>query len=160
MFRTIDTIGIVRPPIVETQTITFTPVNLADVYVPSILNDDYNAQQNINRYLYYRILDYWMKKSKMESIRQYLKVDANGAVKVVNNEDEYNKNDASKDSKKDMEIKSEYLKENFYSKEDMRKILMKMMEETNYPWTQLVSDEGEKGVVHYVKKYFSKKLAK
>jgi hypothetical protein len=155
---TIKTIPLVQP----ITTITTPIVQVSPYYKLQIdtgLNDNWLIQKQANEWLWYRILDYWIHESEMRGVLKYMVIE-NGKVRLVKSMEEYEKNDISNDKLQDRELKSDFIEENYLSKDRMRKILIKVIEELGYKWQFLTQAREEKIIVGVTKRYLKKQFQK
>jgi hypothetical protein len=140
-------------------TIQFTPIapSYYKVDVDTGLNDNYMAQKQMTEYMLDRILKYWIHEPEMKNVMKFMTV-VNDVVNVVKTEEEYNKNDVSKDSRQDRKKKAEYIRENILGKNEMRTILIKIMKELGYKWKMFAQPREEQVVLGVTKKYIKKHL--
>jgi hypothetical protein len=145
-------------PVVTTLT---TPVVQITPYykveVDTGMNDNWLVQKQANEWLLYRILDHWIHEPEMRSILKFMVIE-NGKVRIVKSEDEYEKNDVANDRLHDRELKSDFIEENILTKEKMRKIIIKIIDELGYKWQFLTQPREEKIVVGVTKRYLKKKF--
>jgi len=145
-----------------TQVVPFVPgfpiVPTIRVSYDSGLHDNWMIQRDANKYLWHRILDYWIHKDKMESIRKFMVI-KDGKVFIVTSKKEYDENNVSKESISGGEIKSDYLEDEIgFSKDIMRKLIIKIIDELGMKWQFLTGKKEELIVVGVVKRYLKKKL--
>jgi len=119
------------------------------------LNDSFLAQKQMTNYLLYRILDKWLYDDDMQYILKYMKIE-NGKVFSVKSESEYEKNDVKKDSTSDIEKKANYIEEHYLDMSQMKKLLIRLIEELGYKWFELANKE--KVVIEVVGKYLKKEF--
>jgi hypothetical protein len=153
-----------RSPIVSqivSPIVQLTPMAMPGYYQQNIdtgINDSWTAQKQMTKYILDRIYKHWMREKDMRKVLKFMTVDNNQKVVLVKNEEEYNKNDVSNDSKDTIGIKSDFIRENILGTTEMRKILMKIMEELGYKWKMFTQPKEEKIVIDVTKKYLKKHL--
>ena len=136
--------------------------NMANIIVPSYSNDgglnsNYLAQKQVTEYLTKRILDKWLYSDRLCDTLKYLKV-TNGQVNIVQSVNEYKNNKICSDNNKEVDLKVDYIEDNFFNVSVMRKILIKMINELGYKWCDFPINEET--VVQIAGKYLKKKLKK
>jgi hypothetical protein len=120
------------------------------------LNTSSIVQKDTTRELLYLTLDKWLYSSDMCNVLKYLKI-VNGKVQPISNENEYKDNKVCNDSVEDIEMKSDYIHKNILDMEQMRKLLMRITDELDYKWYDLLTSK-KKVVMEVVEKYLKKKL--
>jgi hypothetical protein len=128
-------------------------------YVSAVVDSEHNdnrfTQKQMVKYLLYRILDKWMYTDEMNDLFKFIKV-SGGNVTVVKSENEYKTNDISKDDDNIAQKKVDFIEKEYLSEEQMRKILIKIIDELNYKWYSL--PRYEKTIVGAVHRYLKKQL--
>jgi hypothetical protein len=158
---TFKTYPLVTNPLLSGPIVQMTPM-MPSYYkfdVDTGLNDNWLAQKEMTDYLLDRILKYWIKESDMKNVLKFMKVE-NDKVVLVKNADEYEKNNSENDRTSDIMKKSDFLKENFLNRENMRKILIEIMDELKWKWKDLAQPREEKVVLGVTKKFLKKQLRK
>ena len=118
------------------------------------MDNNYYVQRDVTRYLLYKTLDKWIF-NEFPSVLKYLVVE-NDKVKVVKNEAEKDKNEISKNSSKENELKADWIEENILGEEEMKSILKRIMVELGIKFYELPHREAL--VMEVVEKYLKKKL--
>jgi hypothetical protein len=129
------------------------------IYVYDIdtgLNDNYNVQRDITKYIQYKTLDKWIYKD-FPSLLKYLKIE-NKNVRLVKNLDEKENNDISKDSEEDMEAKSDWIEKNIFTELNVRELLIKIIKLSGIKWYEI--PHRQELIIEAVKHYLKKKLSK
>lgn len=138
-------------------TITTTNVLTPPLYTYEIdtgLNDNYLAQKQMVDHMLYLVLDKWLFKDLCHVLK-YLKV-VNGRVEYISNLDDYDKNKICSDSVEDVNLKADFIEEHILGKDEMRKLLKRIIEELNYKWYELPLRETV--VMDTVERYLKKHL--
>lgn len=131
-------------------TTTFLPVE-----IDPGLNDSYIAQKETTEYLLYRVLDKWLYTDEMCHLLKYFKL-TNDKVEMIKSESEIKANKICSDSVEEIEKKADYIEEHFLGKEEMKKLLTRMIQELGLKWYELTQKESL--VVDTVERYLNKKL--
>ena len=118
------------------------------------MDNNYYVQRDITRYLLYKTLDKWIF-NEFPSILKYLVVEKD-TVRVVKNEAEKEKNEISKNSSKENEMKADWIEENILGEDEMKDILRRIMIELGIKFYELPHRESL--VMDVVEKYLKKKL--
>jgi hypothetical protein len=118
------------------------------------MDNNYYVQRDITKYLLYKTLDKWIF-NEFPSVLKYLVVE-NNTVKLVKNEAEKDKNDISKNTAKENELKVDWIEENILGEEEMKEVLKKIMYELGIKFYDLPHRESL--VMEVVEKYIKKKL--
>lgn len=118
------------------------------------MDNNYYVQRDVTKYLLYKTLDKWIF-DEFPSILKYLVVDKDH-VKIVKSEEEKDKNDISKNTSKENEMKVDWIEENILGEDEMKDILKKIMMELGLKWYDL--PHRETLVMEVVEKYLKKKL--
>ena len=145
-----------------------TTITTANMLVPTLypylnididtgLNDNYFAQKQMTEYFLNRVLDKWLYKDDMCHLLRYFII-KNGKVEYVSSKEEAKKNKPCNDSVSDVELKAEFIEEHLLDKEEMRKILLKIISELNMKWFELPKRESL--VVDVVERSLKKKIKK
>lgn len=140
--------------------IQYIPVAVPRVLIPTVdidsgLNDNYLAQKQVTEWLLYRVLDKWLYDDDLCHVLKYLKV-TNGKVSVLSSNDNPKDNKICQDTVEDVEKKADFIEEQYLNMNTMRKLLMKIVQQLNYKWYDLL--EKESLVVEVVGKYLRRKL--
>jgi len=125
--------------------------------IDSGLGDDPMAQLQVKEYIHYKFLDKWLYE--FPKILKYLKVNED-KVTHVSSKEERDSNNVESTSRKDNQLKADYIEENILDMDKTKKILIKILEENNFKWYNLPHNETiVKHVIgHYVKRQLDKKL--
>jgi hypothetical protein len=143
-------------PVVTTPVVSVTPYYRVEY--DSGMNDNWLVQKQANEWLFLRILDYWIHEPEMRSILKFLVIE-NGKVRVVKSESEYEKNDVTNDKSHEREMKADFIEEqNILTKEKLRKIIIRIIDELGYKWQFLNQPREEKVVVGVTKKHLKKRF--
>lgn len=118
------------------------------------MDNNYYVQRDVTKYLLYKTLDKWIF-NEFPSVLKYLVVEKD-SVRVVKNEAEKEKNDLSKNSSKENEMKADWIEENILGEEEMKKVLKRIMIELGIKFYELPHRESL--VMEVVEKYLKKKL--
>jgi hypothetical protein len=118
------------------------------------MDDNYYVQRDVTKYLLYKTLDKWIF-NEFPSVLKYLVVDKD-SIKLVKNEAEKEKNEISKNTAKENEMKSDWIEENILGETEMKDILKRIMNELGLKWYELPHRESL--VRDVVEKYIKKKL--
>lgn len=118
------------------------------------MENNYYVQRDITRYLLYKTLDKWIF-DEFPSVLKYLVVEKD-SVRVVKNEAEKEKNDFSKDSSKENEMKADWIEHHILGEDEMKEILRRIMIELGIKFYELPHREAL--VIEVVEKYLKKKL--
>lgn len=111
------------------------------------LNDDYETQQTIIKYIRLKMLDKWLYKD-FKDIFGYFVVEGD----KVHVSSKYNELAYKNDSDKVLEKKADYIGEKYLTKKMVSKFLYKFVKESGTEWVQIPHSE------YYVKKLLVKKL--
>lgn len=124
------------------------------------LNNSYIVQKDICKYFQYRMLDDWLF-TKYPKLLKYLKV-SDGRVSVVKSESEMEKNDISANSKKENELKADFIEDKILDADATKKVLMRVIAELNYKWFDLPYKEHvvRDVIYRYIKKHLKKMMSK
>lgn len=144
---------VIDPPLVN----LFVPKN---INIDTGLNSSWLVQKQACKYLQLRVLDYWIHKKIMRSILKFLKMNDEKKIVLVKNKKEYEDNDISSDTASVREKKADFIEYNYLDIDNMKKILIKVMDETNWKWVNLSQPKEEKIVVKFVKHYLKKQFRK
>jgi hypothetical protein len=143
---------VVTPYASSISSIVYTPLyNIDYEYVPE-LNDSFEAQKNITRWLLYRILDKWIYTDEMSDVLKYMKI-VNGKVQIVKSYDEYKNNLKSTESDDSVELKKEHIEEYLLDMETMKKLLRRVSDELGIHWTKYDKKDNEIQIVKVINKY-------
>lgn len=132
------------------------------ITTPSIKygSDNYHMQQ-FNNWLYSRIMDKWLSTKYMKNILKYLKVDKHDSIEIIDSKKELSKNHSGANNKHILRKKKEYIKDYLFDKEDLRKIIANVIEQTRIKWYNIDEDPKiEKQVVYLVNKFIEEKMKK
>lgn len=113
------------------------------------LNSDYDTHQTIIKYVRTKMLDKWLYHD-FKDIFGYLKVH-DGKVSLASSVD---KKAYKKDSDKDLELKVDYIGNNFLTKKVVEKLMYKYIKESGSEWVKVPHAE------YYVKQMLYHKLKK
>jgi hypothetical protein len=104
------------------------------------------------------MLDDWLF-TKYPKLLKYLKV-SSGNVSVVSSVSEMEKNDISLNSKKENELKSDFIEEHILDEASTKKVLMRVILELNYKWFDLPYKEHvvRDVIYRYIKKHLKKMI--
>lgn len=119
------------------------------------LENNYFAQKDMTKYLLYRILDYWLYDDRLCNVLKYLKVTGN-TVSVLKTKKDVVENSVCSEPTEIIQLKSDYIHENFLNLDKMKHILKKIISDTGLKWFQLA--DHQKIVVSYVEHYLKKIL--
>jgi len=153
IFAPIGTVNTPRIPIVNNVAI------ISANQIDSGLHDNPMAQMQILDYIHYKFLDKWLYND-FPKLLKYLKVNNDGVVRVVKNKNEYKNNNVDDDSKKINQRKSDFIEDEFLSKNKTRKVLIKLINENSIKWYELPHNETlvKHAIRHYIKKELKKRL--
>ncbi len=118
------------------------------------MDDNYYVQRDVTKYLLYKTLDKWIF-NEFPSVLKYLVVEKD-SVRVVKNEAEKEKNELSKNSSKENEMKADWIEEHILGEEEMKEVLKRIMIELGIKFYELPHRESL--VMEVVEKYLKKKL--
>ncbi len=118
------------------------------------MDNNYHVQRDITRYILFKTLDKWIY-DEFPSVLKYLVVE-NNTVKVVKSEAEKEKNDISKNTSKENELKADWIEQNILGEDEMRDVLKRIMLELGLKLYELPHRESL--VMDVIEKYLKKKL--
>jgi len=118
------------------------------------MDNNYYVQRDVTKYLLYKTLDKWIF-DEFPSVLKYLVVEKD-SVRVVKNEAEKEKNDLSKNSSKENEMKSDWIEQHILGEDEMKEVLRRIMIELGIKFYELPHREAL--VMEVVGKYLKKKL--
>jgi len=139
---------IITPTVIKNQ---FT--KLQSDYV----GNNYLVQQQITKYLLYKLLDRWLYQRKFSKILSYLKYE-NGKIFPLRSQKEVDANDTTKDSSEIIEKKADWIEDNILDEKKLREILMDVSLKYAIKWYML--PHAEEIINSEVKHYLKKKLRK
>lgn len=131
------------------------PNTLYTVDVNTGLNDNYLAQKQMTKHFLHKVLDKWLYKDDMCHLLKYFVVE-DGKVSMVQSKEEAKKNKLCNDSTKDIELKADYIEDHYLDEHEMKKILLKIISETNIKWYELPTKESV--VIDVVERILNKKF--
>jgi len=131
------------------------PTTVYSVDVNTGLNDNYLAQKQMTKHFLHKVLDKWLYKDDMCHLLKYFIVD-NGKVRMVKSKEEAKSNKLCSDSTTDIELKADYIEDNYLDEHEMKKILLKITSETNLKWYDLPTKESL--VIDVVERILNKKF--
>lgn len=120
------------------------------------MEDNYNVQRDITKYLLYKTLDKWIF-NEFPSVLKYLVVEKD-SIRIVKNETEKENNDISKNSSAENEMKVDWIENNIFGEEEMKGVLKRIIIELGIKFYDLPHRENI--VMEVVEKYLKKKLRK
>ncbi|ATZ80664.1 hypothetical protein BMW23_0618 [Bodo saltans virus] len=156
MYSTVSSLPI-SPVFVRKYTANVLYPSYVSAIVDSEHNDNPFTQKQMVKYLLYRILDKWIYTEDMSDLFKFLKI-SSGKVEIVKSENEYNNNDISKDNDTTAQQKVDYIEKEYLSEEQMRQILIKIINELGYKWYNLT--RYEKTIVESVYRYLKSQFKK
>lgn len=118
------------------------------------LNNGYVAQQQMVEYMLDLVLEKWIYKDLCYLLK-YLKI-TNERVDFIDSIEEYKDNKICNDIVEDVELKAKFIKKYVFGKEEMRKLLKRMIEELGYNWTEFPLRKGT--VMEAVERYIKRSL--
>ena len=122
-----------------------TPPNVASINlsysrpvfsVYSDLNVDPDVQHRVIKFVQMKTLDHWLYRD-LAPLLGYFKVDSSGKVSVITKKEDYNPKSIKDDSDKNIELKIDYIEENFLTKKTVKKILERYVSDTNGEWVKI-----------------------
>ena len=140
------------PSIVPVTPLLTTPYYAVEVETG--LNEGYLAQKQMVDHMLYLVLDKWLYKDLCH-ILKYLKI-SDGKVEYISNADEYKNNKICSDSESDVEAKADFIENNILGKNEMRRLLKRMIDELGYKWYEFPL--REQVVMDTVERYLKKHL--
>lgn len=154
-FSPVVTTPIISGPVVQVSPIV--PLKYT-IDIDTGLNDNYAAQEQMTKYLLEeRIIKHWVREPEFKKVLKFMKV-SDGKVTLVKSEKEYENNDVSQDTKEDKKIKGGYIRENILGMKEMRKLLMRIMDEVGFKWKNLCLPKEENIVMKVSRKFIKKHL--
>lgn len=110
------------------------PIKISD------LNTSYMAQREMTKYLYYRILDKWFYSDELCHLLKYFTI-VNNKVELIKSESDYKNVKVSNHNDNEIQLKVDYIQENFFSVKDMKRILTRIVQELGINWYDLPQRE-------------------
>jgi hypothetical protein len=126
------------------------------VDIDSGLNDSYVVQQDVTNYFKFKTLDKWLF-TDFSSVLKYL-VYKDGKVSLVKKINDKDNTDISKDSRKILEAKADYIEEHMLTESKTRALLIKIMRNLQIKWYEL--PQYETLVKEVIQKYLNQKVNK
>lgn len=120
------------------------------------LNDNPFAQKQMVDYIMAKIYNDWIYSKDMCYLLKYLVVRNDKAYPVSKIED-FKDNKICDDTEKDVDTKIDYIEEHILSKNDLKKLLKRMIDELGYKWYEfpqklsVIEDAVEKHIRHELK---------
>lgn len=152
-FTPVVTTPVITTPILSGPVIPVSPFVKYTVDVDTGLNDNYIAQEQMTRFLLNeRIIKHWIKEPEFKKILKFMKVHDN-KVTIVKNEKEYEENNSEYDSKEDKKLKGQYIRDNILGMKEMRKLLIKIINEIGFKWKHLCLPREENIVMKVARKF-------
>lgn len=149
------TVGPYSTTVTSTNVLSYVPTVPNYIYNSySDLNDGYLAQKQMVEHILYLVLDKWLYKDLCHLLKYLIVVD--DKVKYIDNIDDYKKNKICDDSKKDVKLKADFIEENILGKNEMRRLLKRMIDELGYKWYEFPMREGV--VMDTVERYLKREL--
>ncbi len=124
------------------------------VEIDTGMDNNYYVQRDVTRYLLFKTLDNWIFND-FPSVLKYLVIDKD-KVRIVKNDAEKERNEISKNSSKENEMKVDWIENNILGETEMKDILKRIMIELGLKYYELPHRESL--VMEVVEKYLKKKL--
>ena len=123
------------------------------------LVDDVEYQKKMVKYLFYRVLDHWLAKGKYCYILNYLNITDNN-VSVVSGIEEAKKNVNCSKSRAFIEKGVDFIENNIFNIDDMRKLCYKVIKTLGFKWYNLGNSKEEAIVAEVAITHIKRKLKK
>ena len=142
--------------------VTKIPVNYISPYaqynVNTGLENNYLAQKQVTKYMLYRTLDKWLP-NELSKLLSYLKYDASSkTVSPVSSIKNLDSNKSVVETDASCTAKIDYIEAHILNMESMRRVLIRVIEETPYKYYEL--PQHENFMINVMKKYLKQKLLK
>jgi hypothetical protein len=156
----------------KTQTFGELVKNIADMPVPSIplvyvndtpkqsnIKNDSDIKKSVIKYYYYKLLEKWIYND-MIGILAFVNVNKEGVPSFIKSTENFSIANTSKESKDILDTKINFIKNSFFDKNFVKKILKKIIEKNNITWYDLYDYESNVQKNLYLKtlKYLKSKL--
>lgn len=154
------TVGPYSTTVTTTNMLSYQQPYYATLEPYNDLNDGYLAQKQMVEHMLYLVLDKWLYKDLCHVLK-YLKV-SEGKVHYIDNLDDYKDNKICEDSDNEVELKADFIEAHILGKDEMRKLLKRMIDELGYKWYEFPLREGVvmDTVERYLKKHLKENIAK
>lgn len=123
------------------------------------LVDDVEYQKKMVKYLFYRVLDHWLAKGKYCYILNYLNITESN-VSHVSGIEEAKKNVNCSKSRALIEKGVDFIENNVFNIDDMRKLCYKVIKTLGFKWYNLGNSKEEEIVAEVAITYIKRKLKK
>lgn len=97
------------------------------------LNDNPFAQKQMVDFIMAKVYNKWIYSDDLCYLLKYLKV-KDGKVHYLSSIDEFTNNKICDDNETDVDLKIDFIEENILTKNDLKKLLKKMIDELGYKW--------------------------
>jgi len=127
----------------------------------SNIGNDSDVKKSVIKYYYYKLLEKWIFDD-MVGILAFVKLNENKKPSFITSNDDFDIEKTSKESKHILEIKTDFIKDAFFTKDFVKKILKKVVNNNNISWYDLYDYESGVKKSLYLKtlKYLKSKTAK
>ena len=127
----------------------------------SNIGNDSDVKKSVIKYYYYKLLEKWIFDD-MVGILAFVKLNENKKPSFITSSDDFDIEKTSKESKHILEIKIDFIKEAFFTKDFVKKILKKIIAKNSVSWYDLYDYESNVKKSLYLKtlKYLKSKTAK
>lgn len=115
----------------------------------SNIGNDSDVKKSVIKYYYYKLLEKWIYDD-MVGILAFVKLD-NKTPHFINPNDDFSIEKTIKESKSNLNIKIDFIKETFFTKDFVKKILKKIVNHNNISWYDLYDYESNVKNTLYLK---------
>lgn len=146
--------SVTNAPVINVPNTVFLLNNTAVVDIKTGVNDNYLVQENITKFYLYKFIDVWLYK-ETPYLLKYIVIE-NDKARIVKNDKEKDSVEVSKDTKKELGLKADFIQENILSTHNVRKLLIRIMNELGVKWYDLPYKEHL--VFDVIERYVRRKL--
>jgi hypothetical protein len=125
-------------------------VYVNDTSKNSGITNDSDVKKSVIKYYYYKLLEKWIFND-MVGILAFVKLNETNKPLFINSSDDFDIKKTSNQSKHILDIKADFIKENFFTKDFVKKILKKIIVSNNISWYDLYDYESNIKKTLYLK---------
>lgn len=100
------------------------------------LKNDDDIKKSVTKYYYYKMLEKWLFHD-MTGILAFVKFNQNGDPTFIVNDSEFDIPKTTNESKRNLETRVDYIKQIFFTKDFVKKILKKIIKRNSISWYDL-----------------------
>lgn len=125
----------------------------------SQLKNDDDIKKSVIKYYYYKFLEKWVF-DEMTGLLSFVKM-TDGKASFIKTSDDFDVRKTSTDSKKNLQVRSDFLKDTFFTKNFVKKILKKITKKNGISWYDLYDHENvaKRAIYSEVVKYLKNKVS-